>query len=58
MIGGETIVEVVVIGEYKVNVSCQVNADVDKLVSVGDGRVRVDVRRMVSKCYAAISGYC
>src|SRR2546425_3964370 len=58
VINGEAVVEVVVVGEHNVNVSCKINADIDELVSVGDRRVRVDVHSMVSECQAAICGYC
>ena len=56
MVCGETVVEVVVVGEDDVDVACVVDADVDELVTVGDTGARIDVDGVVCEGQASIGG--
>src|SRR3989440_2168590 len=56
MVCGETVVEVVVVGEDDVDVACLVDADVDELVTVGDTGARIDVDGVVCEGQASIGG--
>ena len=54
MVLGERVVDVVVVGVDRVDVSGAVDGDVDELVAVADGRVRVDVDRIVDERLSAV----
>src|SRR5438309_3483980 len=58
LIRGEAVVEVVIITEYKIDISCHVDTDVNELVPVTHGSVRVDIHWMVGEGRAAVGGYC
>src|SRR5207302_10938663 len=53
---GETVGEVVVVGEDDVDVACLVDADVDELVAVGDAGAGIDVDGVVCEGQASIGG--
>src|SRR5207244_4986024 len=56
MVCGETVVEVVVVGEDDVGVAGVVDADVDELVTIGDAGAGIDVDGVVCEGQASIGG--